>query len=259
MNADKNDETKINMIMEEANEQCEQMTTKILSIVLNEFPKKIEQIDKLRKKFDWKMILTLKRNDIKSISNMIVNQLMTIKQKNDQHHQPICIQNGDYKPFLFCLNESNNNNQNNDNKTITMIETNEQINELIEQLKPYIIELIDLTTRINFALETLSPQIQDGHNFGVHVQTKAMIFVGNIHQSCCEQLTLFQSYYNRRQSSLNYCLLYPQLNDYQNYHYEIECDTLYSLCLSINQLYNFYASINDFVVKNLQKLIHPRD
>ena len=112
MNADKNDETKINMIMEEANEQCEQMTTKILSIVLNEFPKKIEQIDKLRKKFDWKMILTLKRNDIKSISNMIVNQLMTIKQKNDQHHQSICIQNGEYKPFLFCLNESNNNNQN---------------------------------------------------------------------------------------------------------------------------------------------------
>nr|XP_046918909.1 proteasome activator complex subunit 3-like [Dermatophagoides farinae] len=176
----------------EVDELCEQMTAKVLSIVLNEFPEKIKEIDKLRQNFEWKSILTLKTANMQWITN-IVDRLI-IKQ---------------------CCN-------------------------------------IDID-------EILSPKIQDGHNFGVLVQTKAMYYMADVYHSCCGQLLTLESYYSRRRSSLNYCMLNPQLIDYQIAHNEIERDTMYTLCSTINQLYHFYAGINDFVEKNLQKLIQPRD
>ena len=242
----------------EVDELCEQMTAKVLSIVLNEFPEKIKEIDKLRQNFEWKSILTLKTANMQWITNivdrLIIKQCCNIDIDGEQ--QKNCIQNGENKPYLFHFQS---NNDRHDGQMMMMIETNKKINQLIEQLKPYIIDLIDLTSKINFVLEILSPKIQDGHNFGVLVQTKAMYYMADVYHSCCGQLLTLESYYSRRRSSLNYCMLNPQLIDYQIAHNEIERDTMYTLCSTINQLYHFYAGINDFVEKNLQKLIQPRD
>lgn len=137
------------------------------SIVLNEFPLKIKQIEAAKDKFDWQLIATIKP-DTEWI-HQFTHTYFNVDGKQDKTGRPArCISNSRNKPFLFDVYEENG---------CSMVPTNETIHRMVETIKPYISELASLTLQLSFAIELLEPKYQDGNNFGVEVQGKALSIV----------------------------------------------------------------------------------
>lgn len=67
------------------------------------------------------------------------------------------------------------------------------------------------------------------------------------------------SYHLTRSTLLKSIIRYPHIEDYQYSLKELDIDFMFILCCNVNQLYGSYTELHDIVVKNLDKLMQPRD
>ncbi|KAJ6225541.1 hypothetical protein RDWZM_004086 [Blomia tropicalis] len=224
---------------------------KAFAVVLDEFPIKLKQIETLKKEFDWNRM-----EKIKSDTEWIKNFSSTYFDKSKQVDQfkkgtGNCIAHCNMKPLLFEYYQQPNVNG-------SMIPTNLMVHEMIERIRPYLIELSDHTLQLAFAIQLLEPSFQDGNNFGVEVQYKALTTVHEAYSGAQDFLESLKNYYHKRDGLLQSIITYPHIEDYQVCLLELDRTFTYNLCRGVEELYSIYTSIHDVITKNIDKLLRPR-
>lgn len=170
-------------------EICDDAVQRALWLVLNEFPVKIKQIEKLREEFKWDNIMTIE-SDVQWIRRFVdslgTGTSMTKAKRDQSNKAKCCILNSTNKPLLFeCLPTLNSEKR-------TMIDTNTHVHQMISRIRPFVIEFTNLTHQIAFGVSNLEPKLQSGNNFGVEVQNRALVRIvelcnnniGNLYLLC---------------------------------------------------------------------------
>lgn len=131
-----------------------------------------------------------------------------------------------------------------------------------EALKLDVLELIDMTSSVKLWLQMNVPRIEDGNNFGVSIQTETVSELARIEDSALmtvenwSKFLMVRSkivskvckYADQEPARLSYCRTLAALDEKQ----------LRSVWIGWLDLRNNYAVIWDLLVKNLEKLLHPR-
>lgn len=150
---------------------------KAFSVVLHDFPLKIKQIEQLKGEFSWKQIASIKTDTEWARSFTRTHFEGTNIGRSSE--PPIrCIASSSTKPKLFdayCAGSGKTNG--------CMIETNGTVHQMINRIKPFLVELSDIALQLTFALQLLQPKCQEGNNFGVEVQMKAIAVTAEVYSS----------------------------------------------------------------------------
>lgn len=225
---------------------CQEAAQRAIWLVLNEFPVKIKQIDILKRNFNWNSISSTRPRS--EWMGRFVPRLDS--HKPSQTNQ--CIQNTEFSPVLFeCLPQFDSG--------AVMLDTNQKIHQMITRFKPFVMEFVVITNQILFGVSTLEPKIQTGNNFGVEVQNRALTRIVELSIVNYELYQNLNAYYSTRANAIGAMIRHPHIEDCQYCLTEVDIETMFALCCNVNQLYASYTELHDIVVKNIDKLMQPRD
>ncbi len=221
------------------------------SLVLNEYPLKIKAIEAMKGAFNWALIASLQAN-----TSWIAR--LPEEAQLSPGDTTFCIADGKGSPFLVDVYEGKHSSSSSSSSS-SMIATNEHIHEMITRLAPYVSELADSTLQLSFAIQLLVPRYQEGNNFGLEVQAKAMETVNEAHATAQEVQAGLKDFYYTREAALRRAITHPQVADYEGALVEADRAALYSLCRAAEDLYSTYTGLHDMASKNIERLLRPRD
>ena len=167
-------------VQNKVDQMCHQFTEKSLMLVLTEFPAKIREIEALKQEFEWsKLMKGLNSNFtwLEEFCQKWHNRAKTNKTSNGSEHR-CCFLATTSLPLLFEAHPKG------------MLETNSFVHQLITRIRPYLVELVRLTTQVAFGVEILEPKLQEGNNFGVEVQSKTLDIVADIRHNTIGKLEI---------------------------------------------------------------------
>lgn len=247
------------------NKLCEILSHKSILLVIEQFPNKIKEIERLKKEFDWQTIDTL-QTDV-AWMEWFVNSIKTrdqnyIKMFNMDKTIGCIIQNGS-KPkichaYVF-FQELGHKSDIDRNLNFNLIDTNPLVHNLSKRLKGYLIELHTIALNLSIGLELSIPKIQEGNNFGVEVIQKANRIAIDIYNISLTHLSLLDEYYCERAQTLSKMIRHVYIEDYRIVLNRLDRENYYVLCCIVNHMYQNYSLLYDFIIKNLNKLLNPRD
>jgi len=139
------------------------------------------------------------------------------------------------------------------------VNTNLEILELINMVKPEIRELIDNANKVKMWITYLIPRIEDGNNFGVSIQEDTMAEARQVESEAATYLDQISRYFMTRAKVISKVAKYPHVEDYRLTVKELDEKEFVSLRLVICELRNHYASLHDIIIKNLDKIKKPRN
>ncbi|XP_054164887.1 proteasome activator complex subunit 3-like [Oppia nitens] len=208
------------------------------SLIINEFPKRIVQMNQL---IDTKLNVN-KIKEIKTIVNIPIPDKPTAEIQTSVT-TPISRTSLDRRVFLF----PNGVNQ-----------SNSEICKLIECVKPLLLDFVKDMRLLRFAIQLMVPTVEDGNNIGVVIQSIAIKLIESSEKLALSRLKQFGKYHNSRGNVVSWIARYPHCQDYRHCLEEEDQKFYLILCLMIREMRDKYVSINDFVVKNLDKIKNPR-
>ena len=228
------DNTSKDKALEELKEKTKQSLDKL---ILEKFPKKILELNKLiEEKFNVKGMSTLTSTVNIPIPDKPSDQ--KIPETTPQSREGI-----DKRVFLFPngVNESN-----------------EQIVKLSAIVKPLLLDFVTDMRTIKYAIQLMIPKVEDGHNFGVAIQESAIHIISHSANQAGTRLGQFTRYHNHRGNIITWIARYPHCDDYRRCLQEEDQKFYLILCLIIRELRDGYISLNDLIVKNMDKIKKPR-
>ncbi|CAH1788499.1 unnamed protein product [Owenia fusiformis] len=136
--------------------------------------------------------------------------------------------------------------------------SNKHISSLLDQVKPYIRDLIDHANMIRMWIAFLMPKIEDGNNFGVSIQEDSMSEARQVESEAASYLDQISRYFITRAKIVSKVAKYPHVEDYRRTITELDEKEFVSIRLVVMELRNHYATLHDLIMKNLEKIKKPR-
>lgn len=183
--------TKKSSLQDEVDRYCQGAAEEAFNVVLASFPDKIKALEEVRSELS---IDTLWPGE--TDTDWVGESLRAWTKDKDKVSDENCVQDSSMRPGLFeCYQGRGNNNTKagvmvklHDTPRM-MIETNDTVHRLIQRLKPFLVELLEQLDQLVFGIQMLVPHIQEGNNFGVEVQQKALGLLENIYEeTSCKYL-----------------------------------------------------------------------
>lgn len=137
--------------------------------------------------------------------------------------------------------------------------TNLKIVELIEMVKPRVMKLVEDANLLKMWILFLIPRIEDGNNFGVSIQEDTLSEIRAVEGEAAAYFDQVSRYFMSRGKIVAKICKYPHVEDFRRTLDEIDEKEYLSLRLVVAELRNHYATLNDIVCKNLDKIKKPRN
>lgn len=135
---------------------------------------------------------------------------------------------------------------------------NQNITELIETMKPLLLDFVKDLQLLEFAITLMMPKIEDGNDFGVRIQRQAVNCIKSAENTTQYRLKQIGIYYRIRGFMLTEIAKYPHIQDYRRALREEEESAYVTVCLAVRELLESYARIHDLICKNLEKIKKPK-
>jgi len=139
------------------------------------------------------------------------------------------------------------------------VQSNHHIKELIELVKPKILHLIDIATKLRMWIVFLIPKIEDGNNFGVQIQEDVLEEIKAVEAEAATYIEHFSRYYLTRAKTVAKICKYPHVDDFRQVLREIDEKQILELRLAISEMKNQYLSVYDLLMKNYDKIKTPKN
>lgn len=226
-------------------------------LVLKKFPKKILELDSLlnAEKFNPNLSLTkavinipIPDSGCAANDNTSAEQLpqsakrqkrSSAQEENEMEEDELLVT----KAFLFPKG---------------VVECNKQLIELIDILKPRMLELIEDAILLKLAIHLMIPKIEDGNNFGVEIQTETIEAISGVEEDVQKSFDTFSNYFQTRGDLIRKVAKYPHTEDFRRAVQEYDEKFHLNLCFTLTDIRNHYANLHDLVTKNLNKIKQPR-
>lgn len=140
-----------------------------------------------------------------------------------------------------------------------LVPTNSKITELVDIIKPHILDLIEHANKIKMWITYLIPRIEDGNNFGVSIQEDTMAEARQVESEAATFLDQISRYYMTRGKIIAKVAKYPHIGDIRRTIQELDEKEFISLRLVVCELRNQYAGLHDLIIKNFDKIKKPRN
>nr|XP_039263818.1 proteasome activator complex subunit 3-like [Styela clava] len=137
--------------------------------------------------------------------------------------------------------------------------SNPQIVHLLEIIRPEIITLMESCNTIRTWVMLLLPKMEDGNNFGVSVQEETMGELKGVETETAVFLESTTSYFFARAKVASKVIKHPKIHDYARFIAEEDEKQFVSLRHTVAELRNFYSSLHDLIMKNIDKIKKPRN
>jgi len=136
---------------------------------------------------------------------------------------------------------------------------NSIVAEMISQIKPKIVELVESANLLKMWVTFLIPRIEDGNNFGVSVQEDTLGEIRQVESDGCSYLDAISSYHLNRGKVITKIAKYPHVQDFRQTIIELDEKQALSIRLIAIELKNHYAVLHDIISKNWDKIKKPRN
>jgi len=136
---------------------------------------------------------------------------------------------------------------------------NSIVAEMIAQIKPKIVELVEAANLLKMWVTFLIPRIEDGNNFGVSVQEDTLGEIRQVESDGCSYLDAISSYHLNRGKVVTKIAKYPHIQDFRQTVAELDEKQALSIRLIAVELKNHYAVLHDIICKNWDKIKKPRN
>jgi proteasome activator subunit 3 (PA28 gamma) len=136
---------------------------------------------------------------------------------------------------------------------------NKHIVELVDIVKPEVIELIDYGNKIKMWITYMIPRIEDGNNFGVSIQEDTMAEARQVESEAATFLDQISRYFMTRGKIVAKVAKLPHVADIRRTIKELDEKEFISLRLVMCEMRNHYASLHDLITKNMDKIMKPRN
>jgi proteasome activator subunit 3 (PA28 gamma) len=100
--------------------------------------------------------------------------------------------------------------------------------------------------------------LEDGNNIGVEIQTETIDVISHIENDIRNQFDSFSTYFQSRGDLIVKVAKYPHAEDFRRAVQERDQKFDLSLCVTLTDIRNYYASLHDLVTKNLKKIKKPK-
>lgn len=140
-----------------------------------------------------------------------------------------------------------------------LVPANKKLVDIAEKLKPFIRDLIDHANTIKMWISFLIPKIEDGNNFGVSIQEETLGEARQVESEAATYLDQVSRYFISRGKLVSKVAKYPHIDDYRQSVRELDEKEYFSLRLTSAELRNHYASLHDLIIKNMDKILKPRN
>jgi len=136
---------------------------------------------------------------------------------------------------------------------------NSIVAQMISQIKPKIVELVESANLLKMWVTFLIPRIEDGNNFGVSVQEDTLGEIRQVESDGCSYLDAISSYHLNRGKVITKIAKYPHVEDFRQTVVELDEKQALSIRLIAVELKNHYAVLHDIICKNWDKIKKPRN
>lgn len=136
---------------------------------------------------------------------------------------------------------------------------NSIVAQMIFQIKPKIVELVESANLLKMWVTFLIPRIEDGNNFGVSVQEDTLGEIRQVESDGCSYLDAISSYHLNRGKVITKIAKYPHVEDFRQTIIELDEKQALSIRLIAVELKNHYAVLHDIICKNWDKIKKPRN
>ncbi|XP_078571985.1 proteasome activator complex subunit 3-like isoform X1 [Branchiostoma floridae x Branchiostoma japonicum] len=139
-----------------------------------------------------------------------------------------------------------------------MVTCNTKLTKIIEVMKPEIRTLVEKCNMLKMWVQLLIPRIEDGNNFGVSIQEDTLGELRQYESEAAAYLDQISRYFITRGKLVSKVAKYPHVEDYRRAVEEMDEKEFISLRLVCCELRNSYAALHDLIVKNIEKIKMPR-
>ena len=116
-----------------------------------------------------------------------------------------------------------------------------------------------LCNNVKIWIQLQVPKVEDGNNFGVAVQEDMINDLARAEDASLMVFDNINKYYMGRAKLISKVAKYPNLDDYKMAIKEMDDKQVRSIWLVFSDLRNNYSVLHDSLVKNMEKLINPRN
>ncbi|KRX46309.1 Proteasome activator complex subunit 3 [Trichinella nativa] len=216
------------------------------SMVLNEFPQRVDEINALinGEKFNTRRIAFICGDKAASQTTLDEEQ----QQQDDISDERTVL------PTKRMKLEPTDNQLSSD----AAVSTNKALMEMTQILYPIITNLMEEANRVKMWILFLIPKIEDGNNFGVSIQEDVLAEVEEVENGATTCLSVIVSYLESRAKMAYKMRKHPYIEDYRQLLIDLDKRQFINLRMSLIEVRNHYGAIHDLIVKNLDKIKKPR-
>lgn len=230
----------------------EKVRSHVVELVSNKFPQKVLELDKLlaSEKFSLKNT---------QLAHVEINIPVPDFSANEQPSSPT---NDNHSPSVKRRKLWDEEDEDPRSKPILfpkgVVESNAHVIELQSNLKPILLELVGDICELRLGIQLMIPQMEDGNNFGVDVQNETLGELQSAEEDVQSNFNLFSTYFAMRGEFLTKIVKYPHAADYRRALQEHDEKCHFNLCITLHETRNYYITLQDLVMKNLNKIKNPK-
>nr|XP_061807874.1 proteasome activator complex subunit 3 isoform X3 [Nerophis lumbriciformis] len=236
----------------------ERITAEAEDLVANFFPKKLLELDQFLKE---PIINIVELKEIHSDINLTVPDPILLSNLHDGLDS-VSILHGNQNAKKRKLEDGATEAKVTGTKVFVMpggmMQSNNNLVELIEKVKPEIRTLIEKCNTVKMWVQLLIPRIEDGNNFGVSIQEETVAELRTVEGEAASYLDQISRYYITRAKLVSKIAKYPHVEDYRRTVTEIDEKEYISLKIIVSELRNQYVALHDMILKNIEKIKRPR-
>ncbi|KAL3312299.1 Proteasome activator complex subunit 3, partial [Cichlidogyrus casuarinus] len=135
---------------------------------------------------------------------------------------------------------------------------NSSIKELFDLTRPLCQRLVFEAQNVRLWIQFSIPRIEDGNNFGVGIQEDVLSEVASIERDAITYMEGITRYYAARGKMVSKIAQFPHINDYREALIEQDIKQAFGMHLTLLEIRNHYAMLNDLIMKNLDRIKVPR-
>ena len=138
------------------------------------------------------------------------------------------------------------------------IPSNPSVMALIPTVRQELLTMIDNLGALKLYIQLQIPKVDDGNNFGVEIQEESINELARLEDIQFGYLEKIQGYYATRTRIAAKISKYVSILDYWQSLREVDEAFYTDLRLHLVEMRNSHATVHDLLVKNEEKLKHPR-
>ena len=156
------------------------------------------------------------------------------------------------------LNDSDDESDDDMMRDDVVLECNNHISKMIGILKPELREVSECCNTVKAWVQLQVPEMQDGNNFGVQVQSDMLSEVGGVETKSNAFIQALSVYHLSRAEIASKLSKYPGVEDYKRSLEELDVKEFVSLRLIVREMRNSCVALLDTFGKNMDKIVTPR-